>query len=164
MGETRPLEKGAGTMAVRGVRILVLGIIVGGLVGVFLVGGKAAAWGWRAGAAASGHDVILLPANPAQGMPFNPREFIPLPNPGQDQGPGAPTPGTGGQDCDRILYFYQGKLYQLRPGPMPRGGNPEFYYMQPYEGPQIPGFPTPGPMAPQMPGPGLPDQVAPRHI
>ncbi len=145
-------------MAGRSIRILVLGIIVGGLMAVFLIGGKAAAWGWRAGAVASGHDVILLPAEPAQGMPFNPREFMPLPNPGQDQGPGAPTPGTGGQDCDRILYFYQGRLFQLRPGPMPRGGgNPEFYYMQPYDGPQIPGFPTPGPMGPEMPG-------MPRHI
>jgi len=102
-------------------------------------------------------------------MPFNPKEFIPVPNPGQNQGPGMPNPGTGNQQCDKILYFFQGKLYQLRPGPMPPGGgNPEFYYMNPYEGPQIPGFPMPGPMnpgMPGMPGPGSPDQgVPPRRI
>lgn len=157
-------------MAERGVRMLVVGILVGGLAAFFLVGGSAAAWGWRAGAAAGGHDVIVIPAHEAQGAPFIPKEFVPIPNPqhGQDQGPGLPSPGAGGQpDCDKILYFYQGKIFQLRPGPMPRGGggNPEFYYMQPYEGPQIPGFPTPGPMTPGMPGPGVPDQsVPPRHI
>ena len=47
---------------------------------------------------------------------------------------------------------------------MPKnGGNPEFYYMQPYEGPQIPGFPIPGPMVPGMPDPNMPGQQ-PRHI
>jgi hypothetical protein len=153
-------------MSDRGVRMLVLGSVIGGLAAVLLIGGTAAAWGWRAGAAAHGHDVIVLPAKPAQGLPFNPKEFIPVPNPQNGQGPGMPSPGAGAQDCDKILYFYQGKLYQLRPGPMPRGGgNPEFYFMQPYEGPQIPGFPTPGPMMPDMPGSGLPDQrVPPRHI
>ena len=153
-------------MADRGVRLLVLGIVVGGLAGIVLAGGTAAAWGWRAGAAAGGHDVIIVPADPAQGTPFTtPREFIPFPNPNDHgQGPGMPAPGAGGQDCDKILYFYQGKLYQLHPGPMPQGGNPEFYYMQPYEGPQIPGFPGPGPMSPPMPMPDLPGQGAPRHI
>jgi len=154
-------------MADRGVRMLVLGIVIGGLGAIFLIGGVAGAQGWRAGAAAHGHDVIMVPASPTQGLPFNPKEFIPVPNPqqGQDQGPGVPSPGAGGQDCDKILYFFQGKLYQLRPGPMPKGGgNPEFYYMQPYQGPQIPGFPTPGPMTPGMPDPNLPGQGIPRHI
>ncbi|HEX9246986.1 MAG TPA: hypothetical protein VGA35_12555 [bacterium] len=156
-------------MTGRGARIFVLGIVTGGVAAVLLVGGAAAAWGWRAGAAAHGHEVIALPAQPAQGIPFNPKEFIPVPNPGQDQGPGMPNPGAGNQQCDKILYFFQGKLYQLRPGPMPPGGgNPEFYYMNPYEGPQIPGFPMPGPMIPGMPGmpgPGSPDQgVPPRRI
>jgi hypothetical protein len=160
--EKRSVEKGAGIMADRGVRLLVLGIIVGGLAGIVLAGGAAAAWGWRVGTAASGHEVNMVHANPAQAMPSLPKEFIPLPNPNEPgQTPGLQTPGAQGQDCDRILYFYQGKLYQLRPGPMPRGGNPEFYYMQPYEGPQIPGFPGPGPMTPQLPD--LPGQ-APRHI
>ena len=153
----------------RGLRMMLLGFVIGGLAAVFLIGGTAVAWGWRAGAAVHGHDVIVLPARPAQGTPFNPQEMIPVPNPqnGQGPGPGIPSPGMGGQqNCDKILFFYKGKLYQLQPGPMPRnGGNPEFYFMQPYEGPQIPGFPVPGPMGPDMPGPGQPDQVTPpRHI
>jgi hypothetical protein len=149
----------------RGVRMLLLGIVIGGLGAILLIGGVAAAHGWRAGAAAQGRDVVLVPASPAQGLPSIPKEFVPVPNPqqGQDQGPGMPSPGAGGQDCDKILYFFQGKLYQLRPGPMPKGGgNPEFYYMQPYQGPQIPGFP--GPMTPGIPDPNIPGQGVPRHI
>jgi hypothetical protein len=154
-------------MADRGIRMLVLGMVIGGLAAIFGVGSAASAWGWREGAAAHGQGVILVPAHPTQGLPLNPREFTPVPNPqnGQDRGPGQLSPGAGGQNCDKILYFYQGKLYQLRPGPMPKdGGNPEFYFMQPYEGPQIPGFPTPGPMTPGRPDPNNPGQVAPRHI
>jgi hypothetical protein len=148
------------------VRTLVVGMLVGAALAIAAIGGAAAARGWRAGAAVQGHDVIVLPAAPAQAGPFLPKEFIPIPNPrnGQDLGPGLPSPGAGGQNCDKILYFYQGKLYQLRPGPMPKnGGNPEFYYMQPYEGPQIPGFPMPGPMVPGMPDLNMPGQQ-PRHI
>jgi hypothetical protein len=153
-------------MADRTLKTLIVGMVAGGAIATAAIGGVAAAQGWRAGAAARGHDVILLSAVPAQGSPFLPKEFIPIPNPrsGQDLGPGLPSPGAGGQNCDRILYFYQGKLYQLRPGPMPKnGGNPEFYYMQPYEGPQIPGFPMPGPMVPGMPDPNMPG-APPRHI
>ncbi|HKV44202.1 MAG TPA: hypothetical protein VJT32_05935 [bacterium] len=155
-------------MADRGVRMLVLGILVGGVAAVFLLGSTATGWERHAGSAASDRDVVILPVRPAQGSPFTPKEFVPLlpPNNGQDQGPGLPSPGASGQDCNKILYFFQGKLYQLRPGPMPRGGgNPEFYYMQPYGGPQIPGFPSPGPMIPGAPGPSTPDQsVPPRRI
>jgi len=152
-------------MGDRATRMLVLGIVVGALAALLFVAGPAVAWGWRFGVAA--HDQgLVLPVSPAQGQPLNPKEFVPIPDPQNGQGPGpqAPGPGAGGQDCDKILYFYQGRLYQLRPGPMPRGGgNPEFYFMQPYEGPQIPGFPIPGPMGPEMPGPGVPGQL-PRHI
>jgi len=42
-------------MTGRGARIFVLGIVTGGVAAVLLVGGAAAAWGWRAGAAAHGH-------------------------------------------------------------------------------------------------------------
>ena len=52
-------------------------------------------------------------------MPFNPKEFIPVPNPGQDQGPGMPNPGAGNQQCDKILYFFQGKLTSSAPGRCP---------------------------------------------
>lgn len=160
------MAEGSNDMADRSLRTLIVGMVAGGAIASAVIGGTAAAQGWRAGAAARGHDVIVLPAVPAQGSPFLPKEFIPIPNPrnGQDLGPGQPSPGAGGQNCDKILYFYQGKLYQLRPGPMPKnGGNPEFYFMQPYEGPQIPGFPTPGPMVPGMPDPNTPG-AQPRHI
>ncbi len=145
----------------RSVRVLVLGVLLGGLAGIFAIGGSAASWGWRAGAAARGHDLILVPVRPAQDQApaLNPKEFIPVPNTGTLPGAGQqPTPGTGNQNCDKILYFYQGRLYQLRPGPMPRnGGNPEFFFMQPYDGPQIPGFPSPTvPGAPGLPGQPLP--------
>ena len=148
-------------MADRGTRMFVLGLVVGGAAVAVLVGGATGAWKWRGAAVPQSHAAILK-VKPAQGVPFtprefNPREFVPMPpQSGQDQGPGMPSPGAGGQNCDKILYFFQGKLYQLRPGPMPKnGGNPEFYYMQPYEGPQIPGFPSPGPQIPGMPDPNM---------
>lgn len=167
-------------MADRGARMFVLGLIIGGLAVAFLAGGALAAWNWWSGGNIQNHVAIAPSVQPVQDLPntkqfvpkeFNlPKEFVPVPpqQRGQDQGPGAPSPGAGGQNCDKILYFFQGKLYQLHPGPMPRnGGNPEFYYMQPYEGPQIPGFPmpgpTPGPMIPGMPDPNQ-GPVAPRRI
>ncbi len=76
------------------------------------------------------------------------REFIPLPGPG-DQNP-RQRPQQG--ECEPIILFYHnGQLYQLRPGPGPRDGQgrpgtpPEFYYLNPYQGPPIPGLPLPGP-------------------
>lgn len=160
-------------MADRGTRMFVWGLVIGGLAVAFLAGGAVAAWNWHTGATIQRHAATVPPVRVVQDLPKQvlpkeftlPKEFIPVPpQNGQDQGPGVPSPGAGGQNCDKILYFYQGKLYQLRPGPMPRnGGNPEFYYMQPYEGPQIPGFPTPGPMVPGLPdpntGPGAPRRI-----
>jgi hypothetical protein len=84
------------------------------------------------------------------------REFIPLP------GQGDQTPGQGPQqqqgDCQPIILFYHnGQLFQLRPGPGPQNGPgrpgtpPEFFYLNPYQGPSIPGFPAP----PQDRGPGF---------
>jgi hypothetical protein len=147
-------------MTGRGPRILILGFVIGGIAGA-LMGGLAA--GWRTGMTARPTPLVLLPARATQTQPpvlspkLNPKEFIPLPQTGtQDQ----PTPGAGGQDCDRIFYFYQGRLYQLRPGPTPRnGGNPEFYFMEPYQGPQIPGFPSP--QAPGLTPPDMPGQPIP---
>lgn len=140
----------------RGIGMLILGIVIGGLVATLMMSAFAAGDRHAGTAARSG---VLLPVLAAQERPpaLNPKEFIPLPNTGtqQDQQPGA-----GGQNCDRILYFYQGRLYQLRPGPTPRnGGNPEFFFMQPYEGPQIPGFPSP--MAPGLTPPDMPGQPLP---
>lgn len=165
-------------MVERGARMFVLGLIIGGVSVALLAGSAVAAWKWRTGMRPHNRETAVTLVKPVQGVPLNPREINPrelaplFPPRGPEQGPGTQTPGTpspgaGGQDCDKILYFFQGKLYQLRPGPMPKnGGNPEFYYMQPYQGPQIPGFP--GPMSPGMPGPGMPDPnmgpSAPRRI
>jgi hypothetical protein len=131
----------------RTARTLALGIAIGAAGAMIASAPAALGWGRHHGAAQSR---TVLVVRTVQGTPVNPREFVPVPplnqpgtNPGQ-----APFPGNGPQqNCDRILFYYQGRLYQLRPGPQPRnGGNPEFFYMQPYEGPQVPGFP-------QMPGP-----------
>jgi hypothetical protein len=78
------------------------------------------------------------------------REFIPLPGPG-DQTPGQQPQQQNG-DCEPIILFYHnGQLYQLRPGQGPQDGQgrpgtpPEFYYLNPYQGPPIPGLPAPRP-------------------
>lgn len=90
---------------------------------------------------------------PAPGGPPQIREFVPLPGAG-DQQPGL-RPGQPQGDCEPIiLFYYNGKLYQLRPGPGPQNGPgrptapPEFYQLNPYQGPPIPGLPIP----PQGPG------------
>ena len=130
----------------RTVRTLVVGIAIGAVGAGLAFGATAMTWA-RHHAGPQGR--IEIVARPAQGAPINPREFVPVPplnQPGNNPSQ-APFPGTGSQqNCDRVLFFYQGRLYQLRPGPMPRnGGNPEFFYMQPYDGPQVPGFPQTGP-------------------
>lgn len=127
----------------RTVRTLVMGVAIGASLAL----GAAAMPLTRHHAGAQSR--IELVVRPAQGAPLNPREFVPVPplnQPGNVPGQ-APFPGNGSQQqCDKVLFFYQGRLYQLRPGPMPRnGGNPEFFYMQPYDGPQLPGFPQMGP-------------------
>ncbi len=76
------------------------------------------------------------------------REFIPLPGQG-DQNPGQGPQQQQG-DCQPIILFYHnGQLFQLRPGPGPQNGPgrpgtpPEFFYLNPYQGPPVPGFPMP---------------------
>lgn len=127
---------------------------------MMLTGGGAAAFGllmfvagWSAAshAAAGGSPsfAAALAQNPA---PF--QEVIPLP------GPDRRNPGQGqeqGQDCDPIiLFYYQGRLYQLQPGPQNRPGRPssppEFFPLRPYQGPQIPGLPFGPQQVPQSPG------------
>ncbi len=86
-------------------------------------------------------------AAPAQSpAPF--QEVIPLPQPDDQQGRGQ------GEDCQPIiLFYYQGRLYQLMPGPQNRpglpGSPPEFFPLRPYQGPAIPGLPF-GPQMPQV--------------
>jgi hypothetical protein len=90
---------------------------------------------------------------PAPGQPPQIREFVPLPGPGQ-QMPGQQPQQQDGQCEPIILFYYNGKLYQLKPGPGPQNGPgrpgtpPEFFYLNPYQGPAIPGLPIP----PQGPG------------
>ena len=112
--------------------------------------------GWMAGAhatttAASTH---LLLATPAQAPPPI-QELIPLPSPDEQQGRGQ----QQGQECEPVILFYhQGQLYQLMPGPQGQQGRPgsppEYFPLRPYQGPQIPGLPyfAPPPGAPQAPG------------
>jgi len=130
----------------RTARTLILGMAIGALATALVLGGAATGWSRHTGTTTGR---VALIVRPAQGAPLNPREFVPVPpmdQPGNNPGQ-APFPGMGGQQqCDKVLFFYQGRLYQLRPGPQPKnGGNPEFFFMQPYDGPQIPGFPQPGP-------------------
>lgn len=116
--------------------------------------------GFQAGTAAqSAAGTAPIAAAPVQSPPPL-REFIPLPGRPEDQ------QGTGnqqGQDCEpMILFYYQGRLYQLRPGPGqgPQNGPgrpgspPEYFPLTPYQGPAIPGLPG-IPFGPQ-PGPGNP--------
>jgi len=97
----------------------------------------------------------VVQALPAQNPPPI-QEMIPL-TPGPDQGQGQ------GEECEPvILFYYQGRLYRLMPGPQQDqqgrpGSPPEYFPIQPYQGPQIPGLPfqlPPGgaPRAPQGPG------------
>ncbi len=88
--------------------------------------------------------------SPAPGQVPPLRELIPIPGPG-DQNPGQRQQNPQGE-CEPIILFYRdGQLFQLRPGPGPRDGQgqpgapPEFFYMNPYQGPPIPGFPMPRP-------------------
>lgn len=98
---------------------------------------------------------IPQPAQPSLEM----REFIPLP------GPDSQRPQQG--ECEPIILFYhEGQLYQLRPGPKDGQGSPgappEFYQMNPYQGPPIPGLPAPGLPFPQQDRGPAPSQPNPR--
>ncbi|MDQ7820964.1 MAG: hypothetical protein QN173_09560 [Armatimonadota bacterium] len=127
--------------------------LVAVIVAAATAGAALYAAGWRAGAAAARMPTTAVPA---QMLPVQP-EVIPLPGP-QGQGPGQqPAPGQG--ECEpMILFYYQGRLYQLMPGPDNQpgvpGSPPEYFPLRPYQGPRIPGLPfgpAPGPV-PQTPG------------
>lgn len=118
------------------------------VVGVAAFGLTMYAVGWNAGShtvAAGPHSPVA--AAPAQSpAPF--QEVIPLPQVQDQQGQGQ------GQECEPIiLFYYQGQLYQLMPGPQNQQGRPgtppEFFPLRPYQGPAIPGLPF-GPQMPQV--------------
>lgn len=103
---------------------------------------------------------IVVPMVLAQGAPPGApplQEFIPLPGPGQQQPGQAPQPQPGQGDCP-ILFYFNGRLYQLGPGPQDGPGRPgsppEFFYLNPYQGPPIPGLPQPFQRPPGPGGPG----------
>src|SRR3989304_2643368 len=83
--------------------------------------------------------VLLVPVVLAQGLPPL-QEFVPLPGPARpqpDQGPGLQ---QGQDDCQTILFYFNGQLYRLMPGPGPQdgpgrpGSPPEFFRLDPYRG------------------------------
>ncbi len=124
--------------------------------GTLALGGALYVAGWHAGAAAARSGPVPA-AVPVQNLPAMP-EFIPLPGPDQ-QGPGQQLMPGQGQECDPVILFYhEGRLYQLMPGPDNRpgmpGSPPEYFPLRPYQGPQIPGLPFgPSPQqSPQSPG------------
>ncbi|GEM_PF-1571309 len=159
----------------RSLKLLSLGFATGIAVSAAVAIGAVQAVRATGATADRGARPLILAVRPVQDQTRPgtlPKDFVPIlvPNNGNSIGPGQPSPGLGGnnpgaqqpspggggQDCNgKVLFFYQGRLYQLSPGPMPpNGGNPEFFYMQPYQGPQIPGFP--GQNGPGGPTPGLP--------
>lgn len=112
--------------------------------------------GWAAGSHASVAQSHPLPVATAAQNPVPFQEVIPLPTPDERQGQGQ------GQDCQPIiLFYYQGRLYQLMPGPQGQQGRPgsppEFFPLRPYQGPAIPGLPfgPQTPFGPQGPQPRL---------
>jgi hypothetical protein len=153
-------------------RVLVLIIVVAGLVGVlaYTAGVRA---GRTAAAAPAGARPLIRPAQtldplpPGQPAPWpqqrpalpgapgpapHLREFVPLPVPGPGQQLPGQLPGAQQGDCEPIILFYHnGQLYQLRPGPGPQTGPgrptspPEYFRLDPYQGPAIPGLPVPQP-------------------
>lgn len=109
--------------------------------------------GWYAGTRSLAHAAPPA-ASLAQAPPL--QEMIPLPGPNQG-------PGPGQDQCEPlILFYYQGRLYRLMPGPQNQQGRPssppEYFPLQPYQGPQIPGLPfqlPPGTTPQPQQGPGF---------
>lgn len=126
--------------------------------GILIFGALMFAAGWSVAARPASAALLSAPAVPTQSIPQI-QELIPLPGPDQGQGQGQ---GEGEQCEPVILFYYQGRLYQLMPGPQQDqqgrpGSPPEYFPIRPYQGPQVPGLPfqlPPGgaPRVPQGPG------------
>lgn len=118
------------------------------------------AGGWYLGHEAPPTATPAVPAVPAQAPPPL-QELIPFPGQqGPEQGQ-----GQQGQECEPVILFYfQGRLYRLMPGPQNQPGQPssppEYFPLQPYQGPSIPGLPfqLPPGMGPQLPPGAVPQQ------
>ncbi|HEY3249093.1 MAG TPA: hypothetical protein VGK88_12500 [bacterium] len=139
-------------------RRMVLTLMVGG--GAITLAALMYAVGFHAGAQAATPPVGPVAVLPVQSPPPL-QEFIPIPMPGQgpddQQGRGQ---DDQGQCQPTILFYYQGRLYQLQPqpgqGPQGQRGRPgsppEYFPLTPYQGPAIPGLPG-IPFGPQQQGP-----------
>lgn len=149
-----------------------LTLVLGG--GIAALGVLVYLAGFHAGMQAAAAPRTPIAVTPVQSPPPL-QEFIPLPMPGQgpddQQGQG----NQQGQDCEPvILFYYQGRLYQLRPGEGQQGQRgrpgspPEYFPLTPYQGPAIPGIPgipfgpQPGPNSP-VPIPGNPPNFQPQN-
>lgn len=141
-------------------RRTVLTLLVGG--GAIALAALMYVVGFHAGAQAAAPQSGPVAVVPVQSPPPL-QEFIPIPMPGQgpddQQGRGQ---NDQGQCQPTILFYYQGRLYQLQPQPGPGqqgqrgqpGSPPEYFPLTPYQGPAIPGLPG-IPFGP-LPGPGNP--------
>ena len=123
------------------------------------------AGGWYLGRGVATTWTPPVPAVPAQAAPPL-QEIIPFPGPGQ-QGPGQGQGQQGQGECEPVILFYfQGRLFRLMPGPGPQGPQgtpgspPEYFPLQPYQGPSIPGLPfqLPPGTGPQLPPGAVPQQ------
>ncbi len=123
---------------------------IGSLVGLGLAALLGAATGYALGRAGGMWEAIPLRLVQAPGI----QEMIPIPGPGR-QFPGS-QPQPGGQACEvKIYLFYNGRFYEMRPGPgWDRNGSPtgpqEVYPLQPVPG--APALPAPNPFVPRAPG------------
>jgi hypothetical protein len=126
------------------------------------------AGGWYLGRGTTTASAPAIPAVPAQAAPPL-QEIIPFPGPGQ-QGPGQRPGQQGAEECEPVILFYfQGRLFRLMPGPGPQGPQgtpgspPEYFPLQPYQGPAIPGLPfqLPPGGVPQLPPGAVPQPQGP---
>lgn len=118
------------------------------------------AGGWYLGHRAPVAAGPAIPALPVQAAP--PLQEI-IPFPGQGQGPDQGQGQQGQGECEPVILFYfQGRLYRLMPGPQNQQGRPgsppEYFPLQPYQGPAVPGLPfqLPPGMGPQLPPGAMP--------
>ncbi len=103
---------------------------------------------WAAGYAAGRQTAPRAGTVPVLPVQAPLQELIPLPGPGQ-QSPGArPQPGQGDECEARVYLFFNGRFYEMRPGP---GIGPDGRPLGPRE--LIPLRPAPSVPAPSWPSP-----------
>ncbi|MBM3470310.1 MAG: hypothetical protein FJX73_05905 [Armatimonadetes bacterium] len=123
----------------RGAGWLLLAVVAVGAGGVVYTAVQASDRAAPVTAATVSQSILQAPRPDQQ--PLEMREFIPLPGPdSQRQQPQQ-------RECEPVILFYhEGRLYQLKPGPKDGRGNPgappEFYEMKPYQAPP-PSSPNP---------------------